>query len=62
MFTGGGSLNQKVVVRSEFRRVFANDQSLHNALGLRSRVMPIVGSSISEICEQSFSNQNYSSL
>ncbi|TNV83298.1 hypothetical protein FGO68_gene1773 [Halteria grandinella] len=45
----GGSFNHKIITRTDFRKVFKQEQSLHNALGLRSRLMPVIASSSSAI-------------
>ena len=46
----GRQVNHKILSKAQFRRFYIGDKSLQTALGLRSRVMPVIGSSISEIC------------
>jgi len=46
----GRSVNHKILTKAQFKKIFTGDKSLQSALGLRSRVMPVIGSSISEIC------------
>lgn len=43
--------NHRIIYKHEFKRLFFMQKTLHTALGLRSRLLPVVGSSISEICK-----------